>query len=134
MTSKLVNHFSVPDAYEVAVEKVSAALKDEGFGVLTSIDVKETLKKKLDADFRRYIILGACNPSLAYKALQSEPQVGALLPCNITVEESDNGTLVSIVNPEAMLGMQPLATNTIVTEVANEAQLRLERVAQALQT
>jgi len=123
----------LPDSYDAAIEKVTYALKNEGFGVLTSIDVKETLKEKLDVDFRRYIILGACNPPLAYKALQSQPLIGLLLPCNVTIEEQDGGTLVSIANPDAMLTIDPLSASDAVCTVAAEARARLERVAQALQ-
>lgn len=119
--------------YDAALEKVTNALKNEGFGVLTSIDVKETLKEKLDVDFRRYIILGACNPPLAYKALQSQPLIGLLLPCNVTIEEQEGGTLVSIANPDAMLTIDPLSASDAVCTVAAEARARLERVAQALQ-
>ena len=134
MTQPLTFQISLTDPYETAVNKVTAALKDEGFGVLTSIDVKDTLKKKIDADFRRYIILGACNPPLAHQALQSEPLVGLLLPCNVTVEEADYGALVSIINPDAMLSIQPLADNEVVSQVAAEARRRLERVAMALES
>ena len=132
MNHSLTLQVSLSDSYDVAIEKVTAALGSEGFGVLTSIDVKDTLKKKLNLDFRRYVILGACNPSLAYKALQNEPLAGLLLPCNVTVEEVADGVLVSIVNPDAMLSVQPLADNAIVREVASEARVRLERVAVAL--
>jgi uncharacterized protein (DUF302 family) len=121
------------DPYEVAVEKVIEALKVEGFGVLTRIDVKATLKEKLDADFRPYVILGACNPPLAQRALLSDPLVGLLLPCNVTVEETADGSLVSIINPEAMLGVEPLSTKEQIGEVASEARTRLERVVAALQ-
>jgi len=123
----------LPDSYDAAIEKVTYALKNEGFGVLTSIDVKETLKEKLDVDFRRYIILGACNPPLAYKALQSQPLIGLLLPCNVTIEEQEGGTLVSIANPDAMLTIDPLSASDAVCTVAAEARARLERVAKALQ-
>lgn len=132
MTQPFNYQVSLPDSYDVAVEKATAALKAEGFGVLTSIDVKATLKEKLDADFRRYVILGACNPPLAHQALQSDPLVGLLLPCNVTVEEADGGSLISIVNPEIMLGMGPIAENDKICEVASEARARLERVAAAL--
>jgi uncharacterized protein (DUF302 family) len=132
MTQPLTFQVSLPDNYDDAVDKVTQALKSEGFGVLTNIDVKATLKEKLDADFRRYIILGACNPPLAYQALQNEPLVGLLLPCNVTVEETEAGSLVSIVNPEAMLGIQPLTQNEKICEVAAEARTRLERVAKSL--
>lgn len=124
---------SLQQSYESTVETVTEALKVEGFGVLTSIDVQDTLKQKLDAEFRRYLILGACNPQLAHKALQSEPLVGLLLPCNVTVEETNKGSLVSIVNPEAMLGLDPLSQNEKIGEVATEARMRLERVATALE-
>ena len=117
--------------YEAAVEKVTAALKAEGFGVLTEIDVKATLKKKLDTDFRRYVILGACNPPLAHKALSTELEIGLLLPCNVVVYEGDTmgSSIVSIIDPIAMLGM---VINPELEEVAAEARARLERVAAAL--
>jgi uncharacterized protein (DUF302 family) len=90
--------------YEQAVERVTAALKEQGFGILTEIDVKATLKKKLDKDFTKYVILGACNPNLAYQALTGEIDVGLLLPCNVTVYENpaDGKTVVSVLDPEAM--------------------------------
>ena len=96
------------DPYEQALEKVTAALKTEGFGVLTEIDVRATLKKKLDKDFRPYAILGACNPPLAHKALQNDPIIGVLLPCNVTVEANQQGSLVNLVNPKVMLLSHPL--------------------------
>ena len=121
------------DTYEIAIEKVTEALKAEGFGVLTEIDVKATLKKKLDADFRKYAILGACNPPLAHKALQTDPIVGMMLPCNVTVEATDEGTLVNLVNPKTMLLSNPvLADNEALVEVANDAYDRLKRVHTAL--
>ncbi|MCL7453087.1 MAG: DUF302 domain-containing protein [Anaerolineae bacterium] len=115
--------------YEEAVEKVTAALKQEGFGVLTEIDVKATLKKKLDADFRRYVILGACNPPLAHRALTAELEIGLLLPCNVIVYEEDGGSVVSIVDPVSMLGV---VEDPDLEPVADEARERLRRVAQAL--
>src|SRR5688572_9817535 len=94
-----LEHASVDEA----LKRVTAALNHEGFGILTHIDVKETLKKKLDVDFRRYLILGACNPSLAHKALNTDPQIGLLLPCNVVVQETmDGGVIVSIADPRAM--------------------------------
>lgn len=123
----------LPDNYETALEKVTAALKEEGFGVLTEIDVKATLKKKLDKDFRKFVILGACNPPLAHKALESEPLIGLLLPCNVTVEESETGTLVNLVNPKMLLLSNPeMAKIPALEEVATDAYARLLRVSEAL--
>jgi len=116
--------------YQTALERVTAALKVEGFGVLTEIDVKETLKNKLDVDFRPYKILGACNPPLAYRALSAAPEVGLLLPCNVTVSMADDGLVdVSLVDPLAMLGV---VENEELAAVAQEARQRLERVSAAL--
>lgn len=134
MTKKLAFQIELPDSYEIAVEKTIAALKTEGFGVLTRIDMRATLKEKIDVDFRPYVILGACNPPLANQALNSDSLSGLLLPCNVTVEEAEGGALVSIVNPEAMLMLPPLADNADVISVAKEARTRLEHVAQALRT
>lgn len=112
--------------YETAIEQTTAALKAEGFGVLTEIDVKATLKKKLDVDFRRYVILGACNPPLAYQALQSELEIGLLLPCNVIVyETTPEQSVVSIVDPLSMLGV---VDSPALNTVAAEARARLQRV------
>ena len=119
-------------SYTKAIEKVTAALKAEGFGVLTEIDVKATLKKKLNAEFRRYIILGACNPNLAYQALQNELEIGLLLPCNVIVYEADDGqTTVSIVDPMIILGVVDSAP---LKAVADKAYARLSRVRDSLAT
>jgi len=116
--------------YEEAVEKATAALKEEGFGVLTEIDVKATLKKKIDADFRRYVILGACNPNLAHQALQSELEIGLLLPCNVIVYETDEGqSMVSIVDPMAMMSV---ADSEGLQAVARQADEKLSRVVEKL--
>jgi uncharacterized protein (DUF302 family) len=116
--------------YAEAVERVVAALKEEGFGVLTEIDVKATLKKKLDAEFREYVILGACNPPLAHKALSTELEIGLLLPCNAIVYAKDGGgSVVSIVDPISMLGVVESAE---LAPVAEEARARLQRVIEAL--
>jgi len=116
--------------YEEAIEKTTAALKEEGFGVLTEIDVKATLKKKLDVEFRRYVILGACNPPLAHQALTNELEIGLLLPCNVIVYETDAGqSTISVVNPMTMMGV---TENETLHTVANEAQARLTRVIQSL--
>jgi len=115
-----------------ALVRVTDALKAEGFGILTEIDVKETLKKKLDVDFRPYKILGACNPPLAYRALSAAPEVGLLLPCNVTVAFiADNTTDVSLVDPLSMLSV---LDNDALRSVAEEAAARLDRVAAALQS
>lgn len=117
--------------YETALARVTDALKAEGFGVLTEIDVKATLKKKLDLDFRKYAILGACNPPLAHRALVAAPEVGLFLPCNVTVAETDgDDIMVSLINP---LVMQDLFDHPTITEVAQDASARLERVARALE-
>jgi uncharacterized protein (DUF302 family) len=115
--------------YAAAVEKVTAALKAEGFGVLTTIDVKATMKQKIDADFYSYVILGACNPHLAYRALQAEPAVGLLLPCNVIVYEEAGGSVVSIVDP---LAMMQVSANPPLNIVAQEAYAKLTRVRDAL--
>lgn len=113
-------------SFEAALERVAAALKTEGFGILTEIDVKDTFKKKLDVDFRPYKILGACNPSLAHRSLTAAPEVGLLLPCNVTVSQSDDGVVqVSIIDPLTMMSVLP---NDALRQVAHEARERLERV------
>jgi len=118
--------------FDEALTRVTAALKAEGFGVLTEIDVKETLKKKLDVDFRPYKILGACNPPLAYRALSAVPEAGLLLPCNVTVSYvEDNVTEVAIIDPLSMLGF---VQHPDLEPVAEEARARLDRVAKALQS
>lgn len=123
-------HTTLNASYDEAIEKVTAALKEEGFGILTEIDVKATLKKKLNADFRRYVILGACNPPLAHRALQSELEIGLLLPCNVIVYEMDEGqSTVSIVDPMLMVSMTQSGE---LPEVAREAKARLSRVIEKL--
>jgi uncharacterized protein (DUF302 family) len=112
--------------YEEAIERATAALKDQGFGVLTTIDVKETLKKKLDADFRKYAILGACNPPLARRALEAELEVGLLLPCNVIVYETEPGkSVVSAMAPLSALGI--VGANDALRSVAREADEKLRR-------
>lgn len=116
--------------YTEALEKVTEALKAEGFGVLTEIDVKATLKKKIDVDFRNYKILGACNPPLAYKALNADLQIGNLLPCNVVVQENDEGkTVVSAINPQAMMSV---SNADALREIADEVNEKLERVMESL--
>jgi uncharacterized protein (DUF302 family) len=116
--------------YETVLVKVTDALKAEGFGVLTNIDVKETMKKKLDVDFKKYAILGACNPPLAHKALSARPEMGLLLPCNVIVYEDGDGTIVNIIDPISMMGV---VEDPNLAPVAQEARKRLQRVSDALQ-
>jgi uncharacterized protein (DUF302 family) len=115
--------------YEKAIEKVTEELKKEGFGVLTSIDVKETLKKKLNVDFPRYIILGACNPPFAHKALLADEQIGLLLPCNIIVYEKEGKTHVSVFDPMIMM---KIIEDETMRPIAEEVKVKLERVLKAV--
>ena len=123
---------SVGAPYDEALEKVIESLQEEGFGVLTRIDVHDTLKAKLGVDFRKYAILGACNPPLAHKALSARPDAGLMLPCNVIVEEDGDRTLVRIVDPAAMMQAGGLAGDPAMEEVGGEAGARLKRVAEAL--
>ena len=119
--------------YQPSLERVITALKVEGFGVLTRIDIHDAFKEKLGVDFRQYSILGACNPPLAFKALSSRPDAGLMLPCNVIVEETDDGgTLVRIIDPAAMMLAGGFADDPVLKEVGGEAEQRLKRVAQAL--
>ena len=115
--------------FEEAIQKVTDELKKEGFGVLTTIDVKDTLKKKLDVDFKKYTILGACNPPLAHKALQAEEELGLLLPCNVIVYEKDNKSVVSMFDP---LIMAHIIDNPNMNSVAEEVKKKLEKVLEAV--
>lgn len=123
-------HVRLNADFDSALARVTEALKVEGFGVLAEIDVKETLKKKMGVDFRPYKILGACNPPLAYRALTASPEVGLLLPCNVTVSQEEEGvTQVSLIDPLMMMGVIP---NPELQSIAEEAKVRLDRVAAAL--
>ncbi|MCB9540057.1 MAG: DUF302 domain-containing protein [Myxococcales bacterium] len=113
---------------EEARTRVTEALAGEGFGILTEVDVRATLRKKLDLDFRPYVILGACNPMLAHRALQAEPHMGLLLPRNVVIQEADDGVAVSIANPRAMFG---LVDNCALEPVVGQADERLRRVLEA---
>lgn len=122
----------VPLEYEQAVARATEALKVEGFGVLTTIDVQQTLKQKLDRTFRRYVILGACNPPLADRALHAELEIGLLLPCNVIVYESGAGkSVVAAMAPIAALGM--VGENPELERVAHEADARLRRALDAIE-
>jgi len=112
--------------FDEAIDKVTEALKTEGFGVLTEIDVKETLKKKIDVDRKPYTILGACNPQLANQALNADPDIGLLLPCNVVVREEDNGAItVAFMDPIAVMG---LVDKSGVEQLAGEVRGKLEKV------
>ena len=112
-------------SFEQTIEKVTEELKKEGFGVLTTIDVKDTLKKKIDVDFKKYTILGACNPPIAHKALQTEEELGLLLPCNVIVYEKDNQTNVSMFDPMLMTN---IVDNEQMEPIAKEVKEKLQRV------
>lgn len=117
-------------SHEQAIERVTAALKEQGFGILTSIDVKATLKEKLGEEFRPYTILGACNPPLAQRALSADLQIGLMLPCNVVVYETESGrSRVEFLDPEVALG---IAGDNGLEPIAREAEERLERVARKL--
>ena len=126
MTTDIDFRCTLDVPYEQAVELTTAALKTEGFGVLTQIDIQATLKEKLNADFRRYVILGACNPTLAHRALSANLDVGLLLPCNVTVYEEGEGSVVTAVDPMEML--RGLAADPVTHAVAVEAGTKLRRV------
>ena len=121
---------TVPGNFDEVIDKTIEALKTEGFGVLTTIDVKATLKKKIDVDRRPYTILGACNPVLANRAIEAEPDIGLLLPCNVLVREEDDGSVsVLFMDPAAVLGM---VDSPDVTELASEVRGKLQKVAELL--
>jgi uncharacterized protein (DUF302 family) len=116
----------IDTTFEDAIERVTEELKKEGFGILTEIDVKETLKKKLDVDFYQYKILGACNPPFAYKALLSESKIGTMLPCNVIVREMEKGGIeVAAIDPIA--SMQAVDNKTLA-DIAHEVQAKLKKV------
>ncbi|MGB7876398.1 MAG: DUF302 domain-containing protein [Anaerolineales bacterium] len=116
--------------FDEAVLRLTDELKKEGFGVLTEIDVKATLKKKLDVDFRNYRILGACNPPLAHQALQAEPHIGLMLPCNVVVQEDENGgTVVSGIDP---LASMQAVENESLDEIAQQVKAKLQKVIESV--
>ena len=119
----------VDDSFEDAIERVTSLLGDEGFGVLTTIDVSATLKKKLDVDFQRYTILGACNPGYAHKALTAEDKIGTMLPCNVIVQEVDGKVEVAAVDPMAsMMAIENEALGGIATEVRAKLKAVIDRL------
>lgn len=130
MTAKYGFGTSIPMDFEQAIDVVTEALKQEGFGVLTDIDVQATLKQKLGEDMPPYRILGACNPPLAHRALSAEPSIGLLLPCNVVVRQEDNGTVhVECMDPAAVLD---LVDNPAVHALAQDVRQRLDRVLAAV--
>ena len=131
-TTNLAMEVRIDAPFEQALDRVTAALKEQGFGVLTRIDVKETLKAKLDVDFRNYVIFGACNPKLAHRALSARPEIGLLLPCNVTLEATDDGVLVRIADPGVMMGMGGFENDPDVVAIAEEAHALLSKVAESL--
>jgi uncharacterized protein (DUF302 family) len=121
---------TVESTFEETLEKATAALKDQGFGILTEIDVQGTLKQKLNVEFRKYRILGACNPPFAYQALQAEDKIGVLLPCNVIVQETtDGGVEVSAMDPAEAMGM---IDNADLKDVAEQVRARLQQVIDSL--
>jgi uncharacterized protein (DUF302 family) len=128
----MYGHFiDLPGSFATNVERVIAALKAEGFGILSDIDVQKTLKEKIGAEMPGYRILGACNPPLAHRALSAEPEIGLLLPCNVVVRDNGDTIRVGFIDPQ---GMVELTGNPQLRGVADEAQQRLQRVREALQS
>jgi uncharacterized protein (DUF302 family) len=121
---------TIDSNFEDAIMKTKDALKQEGFGVLTEIDVKDTLKKKLDVDFRKYVILGACNPQFAYKALQAENKIGVMLPCNVIVQKLDSGDIeISAVDP---ISSMQAVENKDLAPIAEQVREKLKSVIEGL--
>ncbi len=121
---------TIDAGFDETIERVTEELKKEGFGILTEIDVKETLKKKLDVDFRPYKILGACNPPFAYEALQAEPNIGAMLPCNVIVQQLEDGKIeVAAVDPVASMSA---VENPSLAGIAEKVQAKLRKVIETL--
>ncbi len=134
MTESIGFEIQLDRPYDQAVEEVTAALKAEGFGILTQIDVKATLKEKLNKDFRPYVILGACNPPLAHRALSHNAEVGMMLPCNVTVEATaSGGTIVRIANPNSYMEVGKFHEDSTLHEIADEAHEKLTRVVNILE-
>ena len=131
-TGDLAFEVELDCTFDEAIERVSAALKEQGFGILTRIDVKSTLAEKLGVEFRDYVILGACNPRLAHRALSARPEVGLLLPCNVTVEQSGGGVSVRIADPQVMMTTGGFEDDETIAGVAAEARELLTKAARTL--
>ena len=123
---------TVPGSYDEVKERVVAALKDQGFGVLTTIDVQSTLKQKLDADMERYEILGACNPPLAHQALEADREIGLLLPCNVVLRQAGDGVTVSMLDPEAMFSLAEGMGGGALDELPSQARARMAKALEAV--
>lgn len=133
MTQPIAFEIALQASYDDAIERVTTALKAEGFGILTRIDVRATMQEKLGVEFRPYAILGACNPPLAHRALSHNPLTGLLLPCNVTVEATADGhSLVRIGDPAVFLNVGGFSNDAALQAVATEARARLQRAADAL--
>ena len=120
--------------FDTALERVIDSLASEGFGVITRIDMDETFREKLGVEFRRYVILGACNPKLAHKAVSDAAEIGLLLPCNVTVESTGDGVRVRLLDAERMIGDAGMGESETLKELAEDAGGRLQRVAESLRT
>ena len=133
MNHSLVFEVALPLSYEKAIDAVEGALKTEGFGIMTQIDVRTTLKEKLDEEFRPFSIFGACNPSLAHRLLTVEPAMGLQLPCKLTVEEAEAGSsIVRFINPQSIVVLE-IGDDPEIEQVVQEAEAGIRRVVQALE-
>jgi len=134
MSASLGFEVTLPLGHEDAINRVTELLKTEGFGILSRVDVGNAIESKLGVSFRPYAILGACNPQLAHRALSARPDIGMLLPCNVTIEDVSEGqSKISLVNPDAMMEMGDLGDNPEVRAMADDAKSRLSRVVEALE-
>lgn len=132
MTDSIAFEIRLPLSFDAAIERVTAALKEQGFGILTRIDVHKTLKEKIGADFRPYAILGACNPPLAHRALSHDARAGLLLPCNVTVETAGTDAVIRIGDPDAFLALGGFDADPTLRQIADEARDRLKKAADAI--
>lgn len=130
----MIGHtIELEDSFDAALDRVTDALGAEGFGVITRIDMDKTFAAKLGVEFPRYVILGACNPELAHRAVSDAPEIGLLLPCNVTVEQTDTGVRVRLLDAEKMIGGAGMGNSTTLSDLAEDAGARLARVARNLE-
>jgi uncharacterized protein (DUF302 family) len=134
MTDELGFEIQISAPQDEAIKAVTEALKAEGFGVLTRVDIDQAFRDKIGVEFRPYTILGACNPQLAHTALTSNPEIGLMLPCNVTVEAGDVGTIIRFINPAIMMQTGELGSDEVLRTVAEDATERLKRVADSLRS